>query len=523
MKNWSANSLALVALLGVAQPRPAAAVGATDALACLRRADLVCAEEVLADLPEGSRDQAKAQVWVDFHRGAYASMLMGIDELEGQGIDLLSEDDSPYLATAAASSGLTETVGEGVRVRTGGGVERILVEEALEVLEAARLTYDGLFGGGPDHPVLLEIFPTGSRFIGASGLPPEAVRTTGVIALSKWTRLLLTSPRALARGYGWKDTIAHEYIHLVVSHGSGERAPVWLQEGLAKHLEGAWRGQVAGSLPAHHRALLGDAARTGEFVPFEKFRRSMAYLDSGDEAALAFAQVSTMVAYLLEREEGEVLPALLTRLRSGESAEDVVAQLAGHDDFADFKAGWHAWLRTQSLGGGEGASLPIVLDGGGDDFALDPLLAARADLAKAARLGDLLREAGRPRAALLEYAKAADPEGPPSPLLMARRAACHEALGQVAKALALVEDAVTLYPEFTLLQSTLGRLLDSVGKTERAVEAWTAAHDLNPFDPIVQAALVKDLTALGQADRAARHQRILRVLQTGGAQPISTR
>ena len=114
---------------------------------------------------------------------------------------------------------------------------------------------DSLFGGGPEHTIVLDIFPTGTRFIGASSLPRDAVQATGVIALSKWTRLLLTSPRALARGYPWKDTVAHEYIHLVVSFRSADRAPVWLQEGLAKYFEGYWEDGSTGEV--------GQAQRKG--------------------------------------------------------------------------------------------------------------------------------------------------------------------------------------------------------------------------------------------------------------------
>ena len=89
--------------------------------------------------------------------------------------------------------------GNGGGVRHAEGIDRCLVDEAIDTLQRSRLTYDGIFAGGPEHDIVLDIFPTATRFIGGSGLPPEAVRTTGVVALSKWTRLLLTSPRALSR------------------------------------------------------------------------------------------------------------------------------------------------------------------------------------------------------------------------------------------------------------------------------------------------------------------------------------
>ena len=179
-------------------------------------------------------------------------------------------------------------------------------------------------------------------------------------------RLLLTSPRALARGYAWKDTVAHEYIHLVVAYRSKDNAPVWLQEGLAKFLESHWEDGRTGELSVHHQSLLAQAVRTEQFVPFQKFARSMAYLDSGDEAALAFAQVATMMQYLSERSGMDVFPELMDLLSMGVPAEQAVASLANHTDFEDFREGWLRWLKTLPLIAEELGALPLVLDGAGD-------------------------------------------------------------------------------------------------------------------------------------------------------------
>jgi tetratricopeptide (TPR) repeat protein len=411
---------------------------------------------------------------------------------------------------------MLEATRQGVAVRYSPGPDRILVDEALTVLEQSRDVYDTVFGSGPEHAIVLDIFPTATRFIGASGLPPESVRTTGVIALSKWTRLLLTSPRALGRGYGWKDTVAHEYIHLVVAYNTQNRAPVWLQEGLAKHLETWWRGDRSGHLDAHSQSLLAKAVQSGDFVPFEKFARSMAYLDSGEEAALAFAQVSTMIQFMLETTGPAGLSRLMERVRDGEDAQAVVADLSGYDDFEAFRLGWRAWLRGLPLVQEQLASLPVVLDGEGGDFEGDPLLSDRPDLARYARLGDLLRQRGFYDAALVEYDKAADPSQPPSPLLLSRRAVCLEALKQPAKALSLLQEGVELYPEFTPIQKNLGRLLADQGQVRDALKALSAAHDLNPYDPEVQHLLTELYTKVGDEEAARRHRRYGQILATGG-------
>lgn len=510
----------LTLLLGM-QLLSGASAWASDPLAvaalCLEHFDLSCAVEAQADVPPGAARQA-LDARIAFHEGRYDDALQGVKALEAGGVNLEAEGGfTPYRATAAAAAGMVEIKGEGVRVRVSPGVDRILAEDAMEVLGAARTTYDTLLGGGPKHDIVLDIFPSNRRFIGASGLPPEAVKTTSVIALSKWTRLLLTSPRAMARGFGWKDTTSHEYIHLVVAYRTENRAPVWLQEGLAKHLESWWRGDKDGGLGATHKSLLAKAVRDDKFVPFEKFARSMAYLDSGEEAALAFAQVATLVQFLLERAGQERLPDLMDRVRSGEDAMATVADLAGYEDFHEFRAAWKVWLKTLPLVEQRLASLPVVLDGEGDDYATDPLLSGRPDLARITRVGDLLRERGRCDAALVEYAKAADPAEPPSPLLLAREASCYEALGDPHKALTRVDLGVSLYPGFTLLQTTRGRLLEATGQPREAVSAWQAAHDLNPYDPTVQDALVRGYEAMGDAERARRHLRYARILATGGS------
>lgn len=496
---------------------PLAGAAPIEGQRCLSVSDLACAElslqDALKDDP-GAPATLALLARTRFYQGDYAEAVDALDRLEAGGGR--APQDAPMRETLEATRGFIEVKGDGVRVRHAPGVDAVLGDEAVVALVRARRTIDPLLGGGPGHDIVLDIFPDGRRFIAASGLPAEAVRTTGVVALSKWTRLLLTSPRALARGYAWKDTVVHEYIHLVVSWRTGDRAPVWLQEGLAKHLEGYWRGEKTGHLSAWQQSLLADAIRTGKFVPFEKFRQSMAYLDSGEEAALAFAQVATLVGYLIELKTEAGLVEVLDAVRDGEEAEAAFARVAGFRDFDALREGWLNYIRQLPLVQEQLAALPVVLDGEGGDFADDPLLARRQDLARFARVGDLLREAGRPAAALVEYEKAVDPAEPPSPLLLARRATCLAALQRLDEALALTEQGVHLYPEFALLLTTRATLLETAGQPVPALQSWLASHDLNPFDPTVQAAIVRLAETTGDAPLAERHRRYASLLATGG-------
>ena len=519
MKTWFVSSL-----LALIWASPSWAVRAQEGLACLEVSDLGCAIEVRdAVLAAGDNSEAALvlKMRTFFREGRYEEAVSVLETLEASGAESLARETNPYRATALASRGMTSAIEGDVEVRRAEGVEAVLESEAIDVLRGSRAAYDDLFGGGPKHRVLLDIFPTAQRFIQASGLPPEAVRKTGVVALSKWSRLLISSPRALSRGYGWKDTVAHEYIHLVISVQSEDRAPVWLQEGLAKLLETRWRSPQNSALTVHQQSLLARALTADEFVPFEKFKHSMAYLDSGDEAALAFAQVATLVEHALERSGESALPRIMAGIRDGDSAQRVMAQAAGYADFEAMIAGWKAWLAEVPLIAEQVATLPVVLDGDADDYAADPLLAADMTCARSARLGDLLLERDRPLAALIEYRKAAGDDGPPSPLMMARETQCLADLDRDDEALALSDRGVKLYPEFTLLWVTRARLMAQLGRGQTAVEAWASAHELNPFDGEVQQALVEGYTAAGNAEKAAHHQRLLTILNTGGAAAMS--
>src|SRR5205085_2857164 len=73
------------------------------------------------------------------------------------------------------------------------------------------------------------------------------------------------SPRAPALGYAWRDTLAHELTHLALSRGTLDRAPLWLQEGVAKREETRWRSALPSddAVPADLIASIGLAKNLG--------------------------------------------------------------------------------------------------------------------------------------------------------------------------------------------------------------------------------------------------------------------
>lgn len=511
MKSWFASSLLWAGLARADSPEVAA---------CLDASDLLCAEAAAADLP-GDPLGKMMRGRLAYHRGEFAEALRWYGEAEAGlgGDDAFRREYAQAQSTAQAAQGFTVAERGDVAIRYMPGLDVVILDEAFETLQAAHDRTGRLLGGAPPGGVRMEIYPTGPRFIAASSLPAEAVRTTGVVALSKWTRVLLTSPRALGRGYAWRDTVAHEYIHYVVSWRSKDRTPVWLQEGIARALEAHWREDGEPALPPYQQGLLARALATDSFVPFEKMHPSFALLPSAEEAALAYAQVSTMV-WTLQRAGGDgAISRVLDEIAAGVDALQAVADVAAGGDVEAFLEAWKEELRGRALVAKNLAAMPTVLGPAEDDFGIDPVLARRRDLAGKARLGDLLLAAGRADAALVEFRSALPADEPPSPVLAARIAQALRELGRAAEARSTLEASVVDYPEFALTQKMLGEAYLAEGRVAEAAARFRASADVNPFDPTVQRRLADLYPQLGQAELGARHARYARLLATGGIDP----
>lgn len=508
-------------LLWWALAQAAPATPAAEVRACLEVYDLACAQRALPRLGQTPEDVA-ARAELEFNLGNFKVARDGMAAAAARDATF-REDLALYERVLAANAEFDAEVRKDVTVRYRPGMDVVLLDEALETLQASHDRIGPLLGGAPPGGVRMELYPTAQRFIDASSLPGDAVRTTGVVALSKWTRLLVSSPRALGRGYGWKDTIAHEYIHYIVAWRTKNLAPVWLQEGIARSHESLWREDEPAALTPTQESLLATALATDSLVPLERMHPSMAFLSSADEAALAFAQVSTMIVHLRRVAGKDAVSRVLDLVRDGRDALQAVADVGAAGDSEAFLAGWKAYLRTLDLVSRKLAEQKVVLDGAGDEYDVDPLLGHRADLARFARLGDILLDAGRADAALVEFRKAAPADEPPSPILAVRTAEALLALGRKAEARTALEASAEDYPEHAPTRVALGKLLLADGDRVGAFREYRAGVDVDPFDATAQSTLADLYAARGDTALADRHRRYARVLQSAEPAPPKAR
>jgi len=490
-----------------------------EAVDCLERGRTPCVTKKVAELEadgEAGFEFELLRARLGFYEGRMADAvrhMTAASVLEPSAFaegNFLADELGLMQRTAEVHEGLVVTQRGDISIVHHPGMDRILVDDAIEVLQAARQRIAPLLGGDPPIPLRVEIYPTGASLTACTGLPLEAVQTTGVVAISKWNRLLVTSPRAMGGGYGWQDTLVHEWIHLVASWHSGDRAPVWLQEGIAKGLDMLWRAPKF-ELPVHMQSLLSGALRDDNFVSFEEMHPSFALLDSAERAGLAYAQVATMMAFLRERSGADAIAKVLARIASGAESQEAVAAVYG-SSFTSFQRDWKTWVGNLDLVQQRLSAMPTVLDGQGGDFATDPVLAARKDLQDKTRLGDLMAQRGHHEAAIHYYGEAIPEDEPAGPELVLRLAKSLVAVGENQRALGWLEAVIKNYPEHAGTRRMLGEIYLAAGKREAALEQLKASADIYPYVPAVQEALIGLYEALGERARSERHKIYLDIL-----------
>jgi hypothetical protein len=194
----------------------------------------------------------------------------------------------------------------------------------------------------------------------------------------------------------WRDTVVHELTHLAVTRASGDRAPLWLQEGVAKYEESRWRpAQPFDDWPPAD-AVARRGIDSGHAYALDKLGPSIAMLPTAEAAAVAFAEVTSFVRFYLKREGDGALPKLLHAIKDAPDATAALVAASG----ADIKAWdvrWRAYLATRP------EDERLLLSGLAFGSKPDKRhLTAERDQRDRARLAELLLSQRHPTSALKE-------------------------------------------------------------------------------------------------------------------------
>src|SRR3569623_284095 len=141
------------------------------------------------------------------------------------------------------------------------------------------------------------------------------------------------------------DTLAHEYTHLIVAQLSHNTVPVWLQEGIARFEQTRWRKAPEIVLSATEQALLNTGLRKGRLITFDEMHPSMAKLPSQEAAALAYAEVYTLVGWMQQKIGYKGIRDLIAAQKDGKSARRAVSDAMGMP-WPKVESEWHAHLKA---------------------------------------------------------------------------------------------------------------------------------------------------------------------------------
>ncbi|MCU0695390.1 MAG: hypothetical protein MUC96_02545 [Myxococcaceae bacterium] len=400
------------------------------------------------------------------------------------------------------------------------GKDGVLVPWALEALEGIHAALAKDLGHTPKGKIRVEIVSSATELAKVSTLSREAIRTTGTIAICKFNKLMVTSPKAVVRGYDWLDTLAHEYVHLVVSQKSRNTVPIWMHEGLAKYLESRWRGPAGGAMTPSTLALLGSRVRSNTLVPFEKMHPSMALLPTAEDAATAFAEVF-FAMHLVDTESGPgALARLLAEMGRG-SSDKAAVEAVTKKKWPDFERAWMAHLKKQpypkELIPPSAHEKKQLVEG--DTKEKDPKKKGKkerevsfGDFAevqetparKAAHLGELMRERRRMGAAAEHYQKAYSLVGDRYESVSNKYALTLLELKRFDEAEKVLLGSLVTHPGSAATNTHLARIALRAKKFDVVKKASLDALAVNPFDPEVHVSLYLAAKKLGDDALAQR-------------------
>ena len=480
----------------------------------LQTSRLADARALLADLAKrapGTPEVKWLEAELAFQTGDYARAVQLLDKLPDSAVDGLV---GATRKLAASTLSVTETFVE-VRSPRGRfvilhapGPDAVIADLAGEVLDAAWEAIGADLGLRPSDPIRVELLGAPADLAKLSPLTETDIETTGTIALSKYNKLMVVSPRATIFGYPWMDTLAHEYTHLLVSRISHDAVPVWLQEGLARFEQTRWRTGPELRLSATEQALLATALKKGRLISFDEMHPSMAKLPSQEAAALAYAEVYTLVAWMHGKVGYKGIREALIAQRDGKSARRAVAEVIGASWAAVEKA-WHHHLRAERgerAGPAARAGKPIKFGKGGADSENVGLEQVNARARKHARLGGMLRARGLREAAVVEYEKALAAAAGNEPFVAGKLARTLVELGKHERAIELATPLAAADPHDAVAAVTLGMARAARHEWPQAITAYEQALRVSPFDPTTRCGLAEAYAQTADDARAARER-----------------
>ncbi|MGP0629404.1 peptidase MA family metallohydrolase [Nitrospina sp. 32_T5] len=438
---------------------------------------------------------------VVFYQGDYARSLDLMNQVEDSA-STVKEFKQLVAQTHEATRGMVLRESDHFILSYTDGPDSVLVDYAMDALEKSYAVLGDILGHHPKKKVRVEIYPSREPFSRISPLTFKDIMTSGTVALCKYNRLMLISPGSLVRGYNWLDTLSHEYVHFLLSSKSHNNVPLWLHEGIAKYLETRWRGDPEHLTPIME-TVLANGLDNDYLIDFEAMMPSFAKLKTAEDVQLAYAEVATMVEYLVELKGLAGLEGLVAGLKDGSPVGDVLDRLL-QKDLDRFQDDWKAYMKTQKLKRIPGLTVLKFQfknkreNGQAEDEEGERALIESRRARDLTLLGDILKSRDHVQAAIIEYRKAISESDTLSPVLYNKLAGTYMLTNEFDEAEILLKQSLEFYPQFPTTLTNLGEVAFRRKDYEAARDYYVKAEGINPFNPAVHLRLIRIYGALGE-------------------------
>lgn len=482
------------------------------------------AAELASKLIEAGDDSEAAAYFLGHYYFFIGDYLRALEQLNAAGSwnsDRRSKYDyEPYLRAAFENTReFLSKESEHFEVRYQGDKDRLLADAALETLERVYAVIGDDIGYRPKERIVVEFYPKLEMLAKATGVTLQALRTSGTIAICKFNRLMVSSPRVSPQGFGWLDTLNHEYVHLILCRASVNTIPVWLHEGLSKFHEERWRLPPGGQLDAGSESLLARALREDKLVTLEQIHPSMAYLPSQEHTALAFAEVLTMIQWMHQQRGAAGLRRLISDLPKQLGDLDKTFRQVYGFDVKGMETRWLRALKRRRL---------RELEYAFDDYSIlfekpsetNPEEDIRKIKTKKGRdfmtLGKLLKDRDHAAAAAVELNKAVKILGKDHLLLQNYLADVYLKLDRHKEAIASLEPIIELSSNYLPTRIRLARAYLESERFDDAIAQLKHAAGINPFDPRIYQMLEQAYTRTERKEMAEQARASLKILMSEG-------
>lgn len=426
--------------------------------------DVARAHALLEQLDEGGASVAYQRARLAIYVGDCDSAEAVLATLPESNEVLQLAELARACARATAGAVVVEDKQAGVWIRLQDAADEALVPLLVEVSVRSRDAMLRDLGIELPRPLRIDLVRDLFSLAAVSGLPLEAAETTGTVAVARWGRVTMLSPRAARFGYPWQDTLAHEITHLVLTRGSRDFAPLWVQEGIAKREETRWRPPRPFDDATNPHQIARGALLDGESVGIDQIGPSIALLPTPRAAAIAYAEVESFMDFWIEHHGRDAFTLLMADLKGMRTRDVDVAMISASGyPLRYWIEEWKRHLR--------GLPAPAA--------EAEPL-ASSGDTVRYVRLGDLCWRQGHFAVADDYFGRAVEAGGQ-RPAVRQRAAMTALALDQPELAetrLGTLEQVANLHGGWLGVQ---GRLLKQKDQTEAAQGAFDLGVAIDPF------------------------------------------